>query len=67
MVSSSTIVVTEELLESFGHFKEIGEEKRLIRNLLQNYEKLSRPRLTVNQTVAVLLDLIIIRFTELVS
>ncbi len=44
----------------------VGAEKRLITDLFEDYDRLSRPRLQLKQSVTVLVDLIILQFDELV-
>ncbi len=56
---------TETLGGSTG--KRVGAEKRLIRDLMENYDKFSRPRLSIKHPVTVLVDLIVIQFEDLVS
>ena len=49
-----------------GFSKDIGAEKRLIKDLMNDYDKLSRQRLRLHHPVTVLVDLVILQFTELV-
>ncbi len=46
---------------------EDGVEKRLIKDLLRNYNKFARPRLNRHLPVTVLVDLVIIQFEDVVS
>ena len=47
--------------------KRVGSEKRLIRDLMKDYDKYARPRLSINHPITVLVDLIVIQFEDLVS
>ena len=57
----------EKLVESLRLFKDIGAEKRLIKDLLDDYDRFSLPRLVLHQPVTVLVDLNVIQFTKLVG
>lgn len=66
------IFVGESRRQNFGGGvdsieRRVGAEKRLIRDLMKDYDKYARPRLSINHPVTVLVDLIVIQFEDLAS